>query len=177
MTARIYQIKAALQAWKLRPHSTALRNQWAGFIFIQSDDSIGALSPVPLQVDAGAKIEGDLPGDVPGVAAIERPVKILIGCLGRLGNAAAISVAEEERGKAVAACRCLRTYVAKADVVRVGRGRFCVELVQPGGIVALVIVVPENPVFEPELDRVSPYDFCERGVEAPGVVKCADAAA
>src|ERR1700760_485157 len=177
MTARVDQVVSALQARKGACDRITKREQWAFLGGIQSDNAIEALGPISLQVNASAKIKCDFPAEIPGVAGINRRVKILIGSFGRLGDAAAISIAEKKRGNAAPARRCLRTDVAKGAVVRVGCGRFVVELEQAGGIVALIVVVAQDAVFESDLQSVLAEDLRERRVEAVGIVKRADAAA
>ena len=133
-----------------------------------------------MQVDASSKIERDLLAQVECVAAIKRPVKVLIGGLRRLRHAAAVGgapISEQERSEAIAPGRRGEAHVAKGRVLRVGRRHPGVKLEQACRIVALVIVVTQNAIFQPDLHRVLADNLHERRVEAVGIVMCTDAAA
>src|SRR5207249_6172828 len=67
-------------------HSGRGRNG-AGFGGVESNDAIKPLGPIPLEVDANSKIQGDLPGELERVARIYRLVKILVGRFREIGRA------------------------------------------------------------------------------------------
>src|SRR5205823_10783503 len=73
-------------------------------IWVESNDAIKPLGPIPLEVDATSKIQGDLPGELERVARIYRLVKILVGRPCGLGGVAVIAIPEEEGSKAIARC-------------------------------------------------------------------------
>src|SRR5260370_25620425 len=66
----------------------------AGFGGVESNDAIKPLRPVSLEVGANSKVQGDLPGELEGVAPVYRLVKILVGRFRGLGRVSVIPIPE-----------------------------------------------------------------------------------
>src|SRR6202030_3181482 len=98
------------------------------------------LRPVPLEIDANSQVQREFPGELEGIAPVDRFVNILVGGPCGLGHAAVSPISEKEGSKAVSPReRVNARRAAGATVLRVCRRHLSIEVVQSGRIVALIV--------------------------------------